>query len=689
MLGFTRRRKATHALTQPAELAAAAPAPRAPPQFIRTLRFADVNERTLASADFTVDDGAPALALGFISPHLDFHLATRLLKSRLPAQTRFIAVTTAGELSCDQADTAPLYCAADGQWSTVVVQLFSPALIGQVSIHTVQLFSDDIRGGHPHRSTDARVELMRAELAKIKPVFPLDPRQTLALTLIDGLSASESFLMEAVHSDGRFSCMFVGGSSGGKLDFKNSWLFDGTSVVDNAAVIVFLRIAEGKRFGIFKTHNFRKTAKSFLVSHADPIQRTVAQVVDTDELAPSNIVTALGRHFHCAPETLAARMQGYCLGIEIDGEIFARSPAAIDPAKGTVKFYCDVAAGDRLHVLEPVDFVDKTNADFAAFLAGKPAPLGIILNDCILRRLGNGPSLNRLRTFAGIPAAGFSTFGELLGININQTLCAVAFFDVPQGTAFHDEYSDNFALHYGRFKSYFPRRRLELVEFQMRARQRLIDVFRKELQASHDFANRMDELIERVSGLASNVKGAHDRMARELTANIDHKSVQSGLVTDFAQLSSVAQSIESILGMIRDIAEQTNLLSLNATIEAARAGVAGRGFAVVAEEIRKLSNDTRQAIQTRASEAGSRMDAPALMRTALQSLGKRVEVVTQSLEMAQINGSAITAEMERMFDDTHKSFVALAGELAQFRSDRAHAARFSEFADELERLEIA
>jgi methyl-accepting chemotaxis protein len=199
----------------------------------------------------------------------------------------------------------------------------------------------------------------------------------------------------------------------------------------------------------------------------------------------------------------------------------------------------------------------------------------------------------------------------------------------------------------------------------------------------------MDELIERVSGLASNVKGAHDRMARELTANIDHKSVQSGLVTDFAQLSSVAQSIESILGMIRDIAEQTNLLSLNATIEAARAGVAGRGFAVVAEEIRKLSNDTQQAIQTRASEAGSRMDAPALMRTALQSLGKRVEVVTQSLEMAQINGSAITAEMERMFDDTHKSFVALAGELAQFRSDRAHAARFSEFADELERLEIA
>jgi hypothetical protein len=72
--------------------------------------------------------------------------------------------------------------------------------------------------------------------------------------------------------------------------------------------------------------------------------------------------------------------------------------------------------------LEPLDFVDKTNRNFAAFLADGPKPLGIILNDCILRRLGNGPSLARLKTFAGIPAAGFFTFGELLGININHAV---------------------------------------------------------------------------------------------------------------------------------------------------------------------------------------------------------------------------------------------------------------------------
>ena len=62
-------------------------------------------------------------------------------------------------------------------------------------------------------------------------------------------------------------------------------------------------------------------------------------------------------------------------------------------------------------------------------------------------------------------------------------------------------------------------------------------------------------------------------------------------------LNERAKQVENILSTIVNISSQTNLLALNASIEAARAGEAGRGFAVVAEEIRVLSEQTKNATQ--------------------------------------------------------------------------------------------
>lgn len=83
----------------------------------------------------------------------------------------------------------------------------------------------------------------------------------------------------------------------------------------------------------------------------------------------------------------------------------------------------------------------------------------------------------------------------------------------------------------------------------------------------------------------------------EISERIENIHVSVNRSLDFVrELDGFSKQINAVVETISQIASQTNLLALNAAIEAARAGTHGKGFAVVANEVRALSEQTRESL---------------------------------------------------------------------------------------------
>ncbi|WP_430912932.1 methyl-accepting chemotaxis protein [Methylobacterium sp. sgz302541] len=622
------------------------------------MRVCDTDESLhgITKDTFYLDGKPAAVAIVYISPNVSFQTVTSKLAA-LAGAIPVIGVSTAGELS--NARGNQLYHPAHDGWNTVVVQALSSSLIEAVSIHAVPLASQDIRSGQPVLTREQRVERIATALNEIRLPFPVGHVDTLALTYIDGLAVSEDYVMEAIYRVGRFPCPFVGGSAGGKLDFKQTLIFDGRQVLENHALFCFLKLSSGKRYSIFKTQNFRKTNVSFTIVDAVAETRTVRAVIDPQSGNVVPFAEALGRALKAKPGDLMAALGKRTFGIDIEGELFVRSVATIDAKSGSATFYCDINTGDKLFLLDASDFAGETRRAIQAFLSDKPNPVGAILNDCILRRLNNPEQLSGLADAWQVPAAGFSTFGELFGININQTLSAIVFFD-PGANTIKDPMMDLFPVHYARYQNYFTLCRLNRVEVLNRLRSDII----QNITSYLDFIGTIENSLQEIGGISGVMEG----IRRTILGYSDQNGQQGGggalLAEEFRTLNQTVTGLRTVLKVIDGITSQTNLLALNATIEAARAGDAGRGFGVVAGEVKKLAGDTK-AILGRSECSVSEIE------TSLSKLGDIIAEIRKSFASEEGRYKATISEVENIFghsDAIYRSLESLNGVIEQQKS---------------------
>ncbi len=155
-----------------------------------------------------------------------------------------------------------------------------------------------------------------------------------------------------------------------------------------------------------------------------------------------------------------------------------------------------------------------------------------------------------------------------------------------------------------------------------------------------------------------------------------------------------AQNVASNITGISSIAEQTNLLALNASIEAARAGEAGRGFAVVAEEIRKLSDGTKELLENMTKflselensslKTNEEVEATTI---GIEKIEEKIEEVDKNIKDSKANTAVIEKEMHQVTAFIQELAATSEVACSQNNEDEIKLDKMSENIDNLSKLE--
>ncbi|MCW1328859.1 methyl-accepting chemotaxis protein [Campylobacter jejuni] len=500
----------------------------------------------------------------------------------------------------------------------ISLMLFSEDMVENLCANKIKLFSNI-------KDYTERKKLIEKEVLSINIPFEAHCTNTLHYLIYDGLSQSESSLLELLYKHNPYPCALVGGGSSGNMDFSGTFIFYNGEILKNQALSIHVQFKPKYRFDLMKSQNFNPQSNiTFTILDASLYDRTVREFIDKKTFQSINAVEALCNYFNCTFEELKNKMQEYTFALKI-GEDYLISPMEINPDK-TLFSYCDIESAQELSLLKKTNFIEAIKKDYEKFSLNKPKPLGAIFNDCILRRLHNKEYLNQIH-FNDFPIVGFSSFGEIYGVGIAKSLVAIFFYEVENFNDFKPRYLKTFIQKYSDFKYYYLNIRAQKLEMTNEINKIILNQLKQntsEIDKNTSIFKEIFEELENIRRSLTTISESFTNFTNYLEYNLYQSEEKMNLEKEVQSSLKNIDQLNSILDLISGIAEQTSLLSLNAGIEAARAGKLGRGFAVVADEVRKLSENTQMGL-------GEMEGAIKLVIQTIQSIAKSSNSSTQEM----------------------------------------------------------
>ncbi len=200
-----------------------------------------------------------------------------------------------------------------------------------------------------------------------------------------------------------------------------------------------------------------------------------------------------------------------------------------------------------------------------------------------------------------------------------------------------------------------------------------------QILASSEYLQQTSEdvaaMTEEVSSSSKNISDTQQQISKgaqsQANSVVDAQKRIQNLSSLSKEIKECAGEIFQVVTLITGIADQTNLLALNASIEAARAGEAGRGFSVVADQVRKLAEESKNAVKRTADTANrimQKVESQDKGAIAVVQAVDNIAAVAEETASGTEEASAATEEQATSMDNLTNAAQSLAEFAGKFRT---------------------